>query len=228
MLEQTREEAVLELEARNTELGREVAAAHGFIAAMQALAEAMEGELPDSDLMALLGRVLGDVVRVLEASDGSVLVLDEENGDLVFVLSHGDVPAADLTWRRIPAGQGIAGWVVANRAAVAVHDAQDDERFWPAVDRELAFETRSVLAAPIVAGARLLGVIEILNKRDGGRFSDTDRAMLALLGRFAGSLLARMTERDRPAADAGAAPAPRRGRRRGRGRAAGAATPRPS
>ena len=54
---------------------------------------------------------------------------------------------------------------------------------------ELGFETRSVLASPIRGGGKVLGVIEVLNKRDGTLFSHHDLTLLSLMCRFSGELL---------------------------------------
>ena len=115
-------------------------------------------------------------------------MLDEDSQELVFVLAHGKVEE-ELQWKRLPPGEGIAGWVAANRQATIVNDVQVDERFYPAVDQQMNFHTNSILAAPIIGGGRVLGVIEVLNKADGGLFSTGDQTLLSLLCRFAGELL---------------------------------------
>jgi Nif-specific regulatory protein len=79
--------------------------------------------------------------------------------------------------------------VSSNRRATIVNDAQTDDRFYPAMDRELGFKTQSVLAAPMIGGGRVLGVIEMLNKKNGKLFSVGDQRLLTLMSRFSGELL---------------------------------------
>ena len=177
------------VEEENRKLRHELRSLRQFIDSMQNLIDAVDDPLPDAEIMDLLSNVLGCALETINANDGSLLVLDEDTGELVFVLAQGDIPRTRLAWRRLPPGEGIAGWVATNRTATIVNDAQADERFYPMVDKEFEFRTRSVLAAPIIGGGRVLGVIEVLNKRDEQLFSTGDQTLLTLLCRFSGELL---------------------------------------
>ncbi len=180
---------ISQLESENTALRGEILSLRSFIDSMQNLMEAVEQPLPEAELMELLSEVLGNALRTISASDGSLLVLDEDNNELVFVITQGDTAKEQLTWQRLPPGEGIAGWVANNRRATIVNDAQADDRFYPAMDRETGFKTQSVLAAPIIGGGRVLGVIELLNKQDDKLFSVVDLPLLTLMCRFSGELL---------------------------------------
>ena len=176
------------LEEENASLRQEILSLRKFIDSMQNLMDAVEEPLPDAELMELLSGVLGNALDTINAKDGSLLVLDEDTAELVFVVAHGDIHE-ELYWKRLPPGEGIAGWVVENRQATIVNDAQVDERFFPAVDQQMDFRTNSILAAPIIGGGRTLGVIEVLNKRDGALFNTGDQTLLTLMCRFSGELL---------------------------------------
>ncbi len=193
-------EDTLRLERENANLRQEILSLRQFIDAMQNLVEAIDGGHSEAELMDLLASVLENALSAIGAKDGSLLVLDDDTGELVFVLTHGEVPQEHLAWRRLPPGTGIAGWVARSRKATVVDDAQSDERFYGEVDRELSFRTQSVLAAPVIAGNQVLGVIEVLNKRDGKLFNDDDVVLLTLLCRFAGELLADFVRRPAEAA----------------------------
>jgi GAF domain-containing protein len=183
------EDAIARLEAENALLRRETGALRQFIDALQNLVEAVERPLPDTEIMNLLAEMLGSALATIRATDGSLLVLDEDSGELVFVLACGEGPRERLHWRRLPRGEGIAGWVAEHRSATIVNDARMDDRFYPVLDEELGYRTRSVIAAPIIGGGKLLGVVEIVNKRDGELFNFGDQTLLSLLCRFAGELL---------------------------------------
>ena len=108
----------------------------------------------------------------------------------------------DLLWRRLPAGKGIASWVVEHGEAAVVNDIQNDGRFYAQLDQELKFETSSILAAPIIGGDEVLGAIEVLNKCNGMLFDERDRLRLSQLCRVAGDLLyAMIRELDRKEPD---------------------------
>ena len=180
---------ISELETENETLRHEIRSLRTFIDSMQNLMEAVEQPLPEAELMELLSEVLGNALHTINASDGSLLVLDEDTNELVFVITQGEGEKEQLAWQRLPPGEGIAGWVAKNRRATIVNDAQADDRFYPAMDRELGFKTESVLAAPIIGGGRVLGVIEMLNKKDDKLFSVGDQTLLTLMCRFSGELL---------------------------------------
>jgi GAF domain-containing protein len=186
--EQSQEE-ITRLETENEALREEIRSLRQFIDSMQNLMEAVEHPLPDAELMELLSGVLDNALQTINADNGSLLVLDEDTNELVFVITHGDFTNEELSWHRLPPGEGIAGWVANNRRATIVNDAQVDDRFYPAVDRELGFQTNSVLAAPIIGGGRVLGVIEVINKRHGKLFNMGDQTLLTLMCRFSGELL---------------------------------------
>jgi GAF domain-containing protein len=156
---------------------------------MLQLIEAVENPTGESEAMALLARVLDSAIRAIGAKDGSLLIPDEETGELVFVLVQGESTRPNLVGRRLPAGRGIAAWVAEHRRGTTVNNVPADERFYPELDVELDYRTSSMLAAPLLGGNRLLGVIEVVNKRDGRLFSTGNLTLLTLMCRFAGELL---------------------------------------
>ncbi len=184
----TRDE-VLKLERENDRLRHEILALRQFIDSMQNLVAALENPRQEFEIMDLLSEVLKNALETISAKDGSLLVLDEDTRELVFVVTHGDLPADDLVWRRLPPGTGIGGWVAENQKSVIVNDVQSDERFYPVIDEEFGFKTRSMLAAPVIGGGQVLGVIEVLNKQDGRLFNHDDQRLLTLMCRFSGELL---------------------------------------
>ncbi len=184
----TRDE-VLKLERENDRLRHEILALRQFIDSMQNLVDALENPRQEFEIMDLLSEVLKNALETISAKDGSLLVLDEDTRELVFVVTHGDLPADDLVWRRLPPGTGIGGWVAENQKSVIVNDVQSDERFYPVIDEEFGFKTRSMLAAPVIGGGQVLGVIEVLNKQDGRLFNHDDQRLLTLMCRFSGELL---------------------------------------
>src|SRR6266550_1088909 len=79
----------------------------------------------------------------------------------------------DVVKQRVPAGVGIAGWVVEHAEPVVVKDARDDPRFYTGLDERTGFETRSIVAVPLRTKEHVVGVVEIINKLDGD-FEESD------------------------------------------------------
>ncbi|MGI9333493.1 MAG: GAF domain-containing protein [Gammaproteobacteria bacterium] len=187
------------LARENRALKGEVAALRRFIESMRQLARAAETKVVDTEVITLLDEVLGHAMSAVGARDGSLLALDEDTGELVFVVARGEA-SMGLLWRRLPPGEGIAGWVAENRRATIVNEATLDERFYRRLDRELQFKTRSVLAAPLIGGGQVLGVVELLNKQRDEMLTDelfnkSDETLLLLLCLFAGELLDSVVDR---------------------------------
>ncbi|NIR30653.1 MAG: GAF domain-containing protein [Gammaproteobacteria bacterium] len=177
------------LEAENDSLRLENRALRRFVESMQGILHTTEPARAAADICDVLHEVLIHAMRIIDAEDGSLLVLEEGTQELVFAVTEGRVPAERLAWRRLPAGEGIAGWVATRVRAVTVNNPREDDRFYAAIDTELDFRTHSILAAPLIGGGSVLGVIEALNKREGQLFSATDQLLLTLASRLAGELL---------------------------------------
>ena len=159
-----------------------------YLRALQDLYLAAQDIGSEDDLMRLLDGILRHAMRLAKANDGSVMMLDEDTGELVFAVVHGDIEGA-LRGYRIRADTGIAGWVAAERQPVIANNARQDRRFSDQVDESFGFVTRSLVCVPMVARARLVGVIEVLNKQNDAPFSDADVNLLLILGNVAATAL---------------------------------------
>ena len=149
---------------------------------------AVERELSQvSDAAGLLDIALSRAIELSGAEAGAALLLDEEKSELYFKNAVGGAGAALLA-TRMPMSAGIAGQVAQDGIPRLVHDAEKES----AVARELAarygYRSRSLCAAPIQSEGRVLGVLQLLNKRDGD-FGDDDVKLLTLLGGQAGRSL---------------------------------------
>ncbi len=132
----------------------------------------------------LLGLILQAATELLDAETSSLFLLDEETGDLTVEVAAGE-PAETVVKQRVPAGEGIAGWVFANEEPVIVEDPAGDTRFYRGIDEQTGFETRNLLAAPMRTRERTIGVVEVINKRSGG-FVDRDVEVAVALAGQAG------------------------------------------
>ena len=128
---------------------------------------------------------------VLKASDGSLMLVDEETSELVFVVARGEI-ADELIGFRIPPGQGIVGWVVAHREPQIVRDVRLDPRFFDRVDELFGFNTRSMVAVPLqLDDGRVLGVIEVLNKVSDREFTQDDLDLLLIVAELSATAMRR-------------------------------------
>jgi signal transduction histidine kinase len=134
---------------------------------LRAVAQRVTSEL---QLEALLSEVLSAAVAVVGAAAGSLLLLDDEGGELEFAVS--------LLGHRMPAEAGVAGWVVTHGEPLVVNDPAADPRFYPEVSAQVGFPTVSLACVPMAARGKTVGVLEVLNKENGQRFGEDDVSLL--------------------------------------------------
>jgi hypothetical protein len=121
------------------------------------------------DLNEFLTNTMHLAADVMNAAASSLMLIDEEKGDLVFEISHGG--RSDLLRRqRISIEEGIAGWVARSGKPTMTNDARSDPRFNSRVDVRTGFLTQSIAAVPLKIKGRTIGVLEVLNKYSGGGF----------------------------------------------------------
>jgi signal transduction histidine kinase len=125
----------------------------------------------------LLRNILENAVNILNCEAGTLFLMDEPTGDLIFRVTTGPV-AANLLGRRLPAGTGIVGRAVQLRAPVIENDGQHSPNRYGAPDKQTGFVSRSLLAVPMQIKDRVLGVIEVINRRDGLPFVEDDQILL--------------------------------------------------
>ncbi|MEJ2757924.1 MAG: GAF domain-containing protein [Anaerolineales bacterium] len=139
---------------------------------------------PDTNVFILIHQLLEAALQAANSDNGSLMLLDEETGELVFVEVIGEARQKLLNYR-LPKGEGIAGWCVAKREPRLVVNAQAEPVFSARVDSYTGMETRSMICVPLLDGRRRLGALEVVNTRSGGPFVQADFEVLQLVGKLA-------------------------------------------
>ncbi len=115
-------------------------------------------------------------VRLLDAEAGSLLLIDNKTDELYFEVATGE-KENELTYVRFKNGLGIAGWAAVNRKPAMVADVSLDERFYMEVDEVSGFTTKSMICVPVMDKEDILGVLQVINKKDG-EFENDDMLIL--------------------------------------------------
>jgi len=116
-----------------------------------------------------------DMIRTLMNVEAGYLALVKGN-ELEFAVSF-QIDLQKLKKVRLALGQGISGAVASNGEAIVENRAPDSSHFYPQLDEVTGFTTHSVLCVPMISQGRVIGVIEVLNKREGD-FTDSDKDIL--------------------------------------------------
>lgn len=177
------------MRTENDALEEEAGNLRGFIGALVELMDALHLPRKEPEILTLFESLLDNAIRAIGASAGSLLIPDERSGELIFAIARGVTPNEQLIGKRVPAGKGVAFWVLHHRQPAIVNNAAADERFYKGLDAQLNHTTHSILAAPLIGGGRALGVVEMINKKNGKLFSTGNQKLLSVVCRFSGELL---------------------------------------
>jgi GAF domain-containing protein len=125
------------------------------------------------NLPQLLQTIMTTAAALLGAEAASLLIYDPVTHELTFEVAVGETEKQIKTLR-MPADAGIAGWVLKHQKPTIVDKPQADPHFSDVIDRALGFVTRSVLAVPLSVRDRVIGVIEVINKKEKTGFNERD------------------------------------------------------
>jgi diguanylate cyclase (GGDEF)-like protein len=109
--------------------------------------------------------------ELVDATSGSLMLFDEHSQKLQVVVARGMSPplARSMT---VSLGEGIAGRVARNGLPLLVNDIERDSRV--ATPNRPRFRTKSFISLPLKDHGRLIGVLNLADKRDGSSFTEAD------------------------------------------------------
>lgn len=127
----------------------------------------------------LLGAIVHVARSIFGAKASSILLLDEEAGELVFeaVVGEGE---ESLLGTRFPADHGIAGWVLATRTPLVIEDVEQDPRHARDVAEGTGYVPKGIMAAPLLTEDAALGVLSVLDRPEQSLFSLQEMELLGL------------------------------------------------
>jgi signal transduction histidine kinase/putative methionine-R-sulfoxide reductase with GAF domain len=119
-----------------------------------------------------------DKISVLMDADRSTLFLKEERLPELWTKVTQGRRTIEI---RVAVGEGLAGWVAQTGQSLNVKDAYKDPRFNPDADLRTGYRTKSILCQPMRnQDRRIIGVIQVLNKRRG-YFTVDDESLLSAI-----------------------------------------------
>ena len=139
----------------------------------------------------LLGSIVEVARAILGARASSIVLLDEDAGELVFEAVAGE--GESLLGTRIPAARGIAGWVAQSGEALAIEDVSADPRFARDVAEQTGYVPKGLIAVPLIAQDRVIGVLSVLDRPEQAAFSVAESDLLSLFATQAATALALVT-----------------------------------
>jgi len=127
------------------------------------------------DLQKLLDRVVDLIQGALDVEIVSLMLVDEEN--VLTIRSACGLPDDMRHKVTIASGEGVSGHVLLHGEAVLIDDLSTDGRF-PPRDDVVRYRTGSLLSVPIQYQQRIVGVLNVNNKRNREAFTGIDQELL--------------------------------------------------
>jgi diguanylate cyclase (GGDEF)-like protein len=135
------------------------------------------------DMETLLTAILERIKAIIPAENWSLLLIDPQTKDLYFAVVVGLAPEA-VKGIRLKPGEGIAGTVAETGQPIFIPDVDQDPRFAGRVDSQTGFDTRSIIALPLVIRGEVIGVFEVVNVAEERFFREKYLPHLTILADY--------------------------------------------
>lgn len=132
------------------------------------------------DLDPFLKSVISEACALTDSDAAAILEYDDASNELEFLAVPWHYQDA-LRGIRVPMKGSAAGWVYREAKPLCVPDSKADPKHFSALDFASAFETRSILAVPLMVKGQPLGVLEVVNKIGDTHYTEEDTTILETL-----------------------------------------------
>lgn len=154
------------------------------IAVLHVVHEVAGSLTSELNLEPLLHKILAAAVEVMNASAGSLILLDELTDELVFAVIEGG-GGENLKGVRMARDRGIAGWVATHRKPLIVDDVNKDDRYYQSIADTFDFKLTSLLCVPMISRNKVTGVLQVLHSTPDHYFGDLDQQLLTTFANHA-------------------------------------------
>ncbi len=178
MSEQTKDnETLQELREKIRTLETNFQEAQHRIAALHVVHEVATSLATELNLDPLLRKILATAVEFMNASAGSLLLLDEMTEELIFAVIEGG-GGENLKGMRMNRDKGIAGWVATHRKPLIVDDVSSDNRYYESIANSFNYKPTSLLCVPMISRNKLIGVLQVIHNQPGRYFKEMEQQLL--------------------------------------------------
>ena len=156
--------------------------------ALNQMDDTMRGLSAEFDLKKLLNKLLSLALHACDSENGSLILIDDDSGELVFADVVGEA-REQLRNHRISSDIGIVGNVVMTKKPVLVPDVRKSVQWSSEVDQVVGFKTRALMCAPLYNDDKTYGAIEVVNNNSNDDFDENDLAILRVTARYVSQAL---------------------------------------
>jgi hypothetical protein len=132
-----------------------------------------------SESLSLLEAVVRTAAGIFEAASASIALTDVATEELVYQAAWG-AGAAEIVGVRLPRASGIAGAVLEAGQGEVIPNCKEDPRFYTQIATGTGYVPNTMLVVPLKRKGSAIGVLSLLDRRDGEpyRADDVTRADL--------------------------------------------------
>jgi signal transduction histidine kinase len=131
------------------------------------------------DLATLLRKIISAAKELTNTEAASIMLIDPSTGELRFEIAS-NIKPHEMEKIVVPM-DSIAGWVVTHGEPRVINDVTKEPNWSKRVDDTIEFHTRSILAVPLRAHNKIIGVLEGINKIGSEQWDDEDSDTLTTL-----------------------------------------------
>ncbi len=128
----------------------------------------------------LLRYIMDSASEITDSEAASILLIDRHTHELYFAATNTPGAEQQMAHIPVPIDNSIAGTVIRENRAVIIQDATRDARINRTVDKQIAFQTRSLMGVPMRIKDDVIGALEVVN-RIGSEWTDDDTSHLIIL-----------------------------------------------
>ncbi len=117
-------------------------------------------------------------IKHLKVEQGTVTLLENGGMDNQFrtIMRQADQSSGYMPFHL---DTQITGWMLKNKKPLIIDDLDGDDRFRTLESEENPI--RTLLSVPLILKGRILGSLNVFNKRGGQKFSETDKRLLCII-----------------------------------------------
>ena len=178
------------LKVRNRQINDRLTRYQQAFRALNRMDDSMRRLSTEIDIEKFIHELLALALHASDSENGSLILIDEASGELVFVDVIGE--ARDhLLNHRIDRNVGVVGRVVASLEAELVTDVRHSPQWSAEIDQVVGFKTQALMCAPLFSGEKTFGAMEIINNNSTDNFDENDLSILRVTARSVSLALAR-------------------------------------
>lgn len=138
------------------------------------------------------GQLISEILRVameqVKSDAGSFLEIDYQNNCMFFRAAAGRASEGLLNFT-VPLGQGIAGFVCETQQPLALSNIDDSRVYLRSISDAVGFETKNMIAVPVVIRGVTFGCLELLNRLGETQYTEADKEVLSAICEFGAKVI---------------------------------------